>query len=95
MTEQKQMGQLSRCPPLVPGPVSNQITHHPWVDLRKCIILKIVEKAMIAITDEKQMADVISGEFILNVVDPQFTVWRQGDVQVHVTILSDQRDDVS
>ena len=50
---------------------------------------------MVAITNEKQMADVISGEFILNVVDPQFTVWRQGDVQVHVTGLSDQRDDVS
>jgi len=50
---------------------------------------------MIAITNEKQMADVISGEFILNVVDPQFIVWRQGDVQVHVTSLSDQRDDVS
>jgi len=41
------------------------------------------------------MADVISGEFILNVVDSQFIVWRQGDVQVHVTGLSDQRDDVS
>ena len=47
------------------------------------------------ITNEKQMADVISGEFILNIVDPQFIVWRQGDVQVHVTSLSDQRDDVS
>jgi len=88
------MGQLPRCSPLVPGPVSNQITHHPRVDLRKGIILKIVEKAMIAITNEKQMADVISGEFILNVADPQFIVWRQGDVQVHVTSLSDQRDDV-
>jgi len=95
MTEQKQMGQLSRCPPLVPGPVSNQITHHPWVDLRKDITLKIVEKAVMAITNEKQMADVIPGEFILNVVDPQFIVWRQGDVQVNVTSLSDQRDDVS
>ena len=50
---------------------------------------------MIAITDEKQMADVMSGEFILNVVDPQFIVWRQGDVQVHLVNLSDQRDDVS
>jgi len=88
-------GNCPVAPPLVPGPVSNQITHHLWVDLRKDIILKIVEKAMIAITDEKQMADVISGEFILNVVDPQFTVWRQGDVHVHVTSLSDQRDDVS
>ena len=46
-------------------------------------------------TNDKQLADVISGEFILNIVDPQFIVWRQGDVQFHVTSLSDQRDDVS
>jgi len=55
----------------------------------------VFNKAQVAITNVKQMIDVIAGELLWSVVDPNVSIWRQGEVETGMTDVGDQQNGVT
>jgi len=58
-------------------------------------MLKVFNKAQVAIANVKQMIDVIAGELVWSVVDSKVSIWQQGEVQTGMTDVGGQRNGVT
>jgi len=58
-------------------------------------MLKVFNKAQVAIANVKQMIEVIAGELVWSVVDSKVSIWQQGEVQTGMTDVGGQRNGVT